>query len=247
MPSACDGRKAAGEPRAGWPLGGIGGPIIGAVLRAEAPALLVGRGDRPGSGGGEACVQPGLHVRAVGGASICHGSDRTAQDCFRLQRHRAAPGAVAWRVGHVVGDEARVLRVARRVHGVADLGAASLPARHRPALWGRAGAVCLAALVARPAAPLELVPGDVALCGVDRFARAAVHGDERTRQEGQRLAEQRARTADLPEGLQGVLTDVRTRLVSRPQRLQQPQQFDMPGGSCARRRRARRREREPYM
>jgi hypothetical protein len=88
----------------------------------------------------------------------------------------------------------------------------------------------LDALVDRPEEPLELGPGEVALFGVDRCALAAVNGDERTRKEVQLRAEPRKGAADLPDGLQVVLTAGRTRLVIRPQRLQQPQQCDMPGG-----------------
>jgi hypothetical protein len=70
-----------------------------------------------------------------------------------------------------------------------------------------------------PEEPPELVPSEVALFGVDCCELAAVKGDECSRNEVQRLAEQRERTADLPEGLQLVLPDVRPRLVIRPQLL----------------------------
>jgi hypothetical protein len=282
MPAEFDGRQAAGEPLAGWTLVGIGGPSLAEVILAEETELLVGRGYRPGSGGGEAGFQTGRHCLAVVVAYVCHGIARTAQDFLSLQRHRAEPVAVAWLVGHIVGDNELVLRVDRRLHVVAALCTASFPALHRTALWGRAGEVFLAAglslglktfreerallercalrldivcdctaggprilvgvpavkcrervldaLVELPVEPLELAPGEVALFGVDRFALAAVNGDELTRKEVQLLAEQRARTADLPDGLQVVLTEVRHRLVIKPQLLQQPHQCDIPVG-----------------
>ena len=76
----------------------------------------------------------------------------------------------------------------------------------------------------------ELVLGEVALFGVDRFELAAVDGDEFAREEVQLLAQQRELTADLPQGLQVVLAEVRNRLVIRPQLLQQPHQLDIPVG-----------------
>ena len=48
--------------------------------------------------------------------------------------------------------------------------------------------IVLDALVDLPEEPLELVPGEVALFGVDRFELAAVNGDECTRKEVQLLA-----------------------------------------------------------
>ena len=77
---------------------------------------------------------------------------------------------------------------------------------------------------------LALVRSDVARFGVDRFALAAVHGDACPRAEVQRLAQQRARTADLPQRLQVVRPAVRHRRVLRPQLLSQPHDLTMPVG-----------------
>jgi hypothetical protein len=77
---------------------------------------------------------------------------------------------------------------------------------------------------------LELVRSAVARFGVDRFARAAVNGDEVPRAEVQRRAQPRALTADRPHRLQGVLPAGRHRLVSRPQLLAQPHSLHMPVG-----------------
>ena len=77
---------------------------------------------------------------------------------------------------------------------------------------------------------LALVRGEVALSGVDRFALAAVDGDEFNQAEVQLLAQPCALPADLPQGCQGVLPEVRNRLVSRSPLLQPPQQLDIPGG-----------------
>src|SRR5262249_55327429 len=100
MSSEFDGRKAEGEPLACWTLLGIGRPILGAVILAEETELLVGRGYRPSYGGGDAGFQTGLHFLAVVVADVCHGIERTAQNVFRLQRHRAEPVAVTRLVGH---------------------------------------------------------------------------------------------------------------------------------------------------
>jgi hypothetical protein len=70
MPAEFDRGKTEGEPRACRTLRGIGGAIIGAVLLAEEPELLVGRGDRPGDVGGNACFQAGLDLLAVVVADI---------------------------------------------------------------------------------------------------------------------------------------------------------------------------------
>ena len=62
----------------------------------------------------------------------------------------------------------------------------------------------------------ELVLGEVTLFGVDRFALAAVDGDERARKEVQLLTQPRELTPDLPQGPQVVLAEVRHRLGIRP-------------------------------
>jgi hypothetical protein len=69
----------------------------------------------------------------------------------------------------------------------------------------------------------------VALCGVDRFALAAVNGHESPREEVQLLAPQRALPADWPQRHQVVLPEVRNRLVIRPQLLSQPPHLLMAG------------------
>jgi hypothetical protein len=84
-------------------------------------------------------VQAGLDRLAVVVAHIRHGIERAAEDCLGLQRHRTAPSPVARIVGHGGGDDALGLTVHRRLHVVANIGAASLPALQRPALRSRAG------------------------------------------------------------------------------------------------------------
>ena len=74
------------------------------------------------------------------------------------------------------------------------------------------------------------VPGDGALCGLDRFALAAIEGHECPRDEIPRLAQHRQRATDLPQGLQGVLPNVRHRRVSRAQLLEQPHSRTVSGG-----------------
>ena len=86
------------------------------------------------------------------------------------------------------------------------------------------------ALVDLPEEVRELILGEVALFGVDRFALAAVHGDECPRAEVRLLAQQRALTTDWPHGLQIVLPEVRHRLVLRPKLLQQPHQLHIAVG-----------------
>jgi hypothetical protein len=76
----------------------------------------------------------------------------------------------------------------------------------------------------------ELVGGDVARFGVNGFALPAVNGDEFPRKEGALFAQHRARTAALPQRLQGVLAEVRQRLVIRPELLEQPHELDRPVG-----------------
>src|SRR5262245_36412769 len=53
------------EPCACWALVGIGGPLIGEVILAQEPERLVGRGDRPGSVGGNASFPASLDLLAV--------------------------------------------------------------------------------------------------------------------------------------------------------------------------------------
>jgi hypothetical protein len=77
---------------------------------------------------------------------------------------------------------------------------------------------------------LALVRSDVALFGVDRFALAAVDGDEGARAQVQWLAQPRALPADLPQGLQVGLPAVGYRLVIRPQLLPQPHELSLPVG-----------------
>jgi hypothetical protein len=55
-------------------------------VRAEEPELLVGRGDRPDYGGGDAGFQAGLDLLAVVVAHIRHGIERAVQDVFGLQQ-----------------------------------------------------------------------------------------------------------------------------------------------------------------
>jgi len=88
----------------------------------------------------------------------------------------------------------------------------------------------LDALVDLLEAVLALVRSAVVRFGVDRFARAAVNGDAFPRDEVQLLAQQRARTVDLPQRLQVVLPAARYRLVIRPQRLSQPHYLHIPVG-----------------
>ena len=80
-----DGVKATCEPLACRALGGIGGPIIGEVILAEESKLLVGRGDRTGDVGGDACFETGLDFLAVVVANVRYGLERAAQDVFGLQ------------------------------------------------------------------------------------------------------------------------------------------------------------------
>ena len=80
-----DGVKATCEPLACRTLGGIGGPIIGEVILAEESKLLVGRGDRTGDVGGDACFETGLDFLAVVVANVRYGLERAAQDVFGLQ------------------------------------------------------------------------------------------------------------------------------------------------------------------
>jgi len=134
-----DGVKAKREPLACRPLVGIGGPIIGDVILAEESKLLVGRGERTGSRGGEACFETGLDFLAGVGAHVRHGLARAAQDVLGLQRHRAQPGTVARIVGHVVGDHALGLTVNGHLHVGADLGATALPKLHGTAFCIREG------------------------------------------------------------------------------------------------------------
>src|SRR5262245_4503223 len=72
--------------------------------------------------------------------------------------------------------------------------------------------------------------GEGALFGVDRLALTAIDGDECTGKEVQLRTQHRALTANLSQGLQVVLPEVRNRLVIRSQRLSQPHPFDMPMG-----------------
>jgi len=238
-PAQFDCGKTERELRTCWTLGRIGGPIIREIILAEEPELLVGRGHQPGYVGRAAGFQAGLDLLAVVVAPIRHGSERATQDVFGLQRHRPEAGTVPRVVGHVVGDNARVLPIHRRLHVVANLGAVSLPALHGTALRLRQGerrraarcSLCLPGGIA-PLAVLErlqlrldigrdgtagcprlvlvvlavqclelaldawvdlleefrqLVLGEVALFGVDRFALAAVNGHECSREEIQRL------------------------------------------------------------
>ena len=83
-------------------------------------------------------------------------------------------------------------------------------------------------MVDRLAEGRQLGLGAVARFGVDRFALAAVNGPACPRDEGPRLPSHRALAPDLPQGLQGVLAEVRHRLVSRPQLLSQPPQRHIP-------------------
>lgn len=145
MPPYFDRVKAACKPRARRPLRGIGGRIIGEVILAEEPELLVSRGERTGDVGGEAGFQAGLDLLAVLVANIRHGIERAAEDGFGLQRHWTEPIPVARIVGHIVGDNALGLTVHRRLHVVAHPGAAALPELHRTALRSRARALGLAA------------------------------------------------------------------------------------------------------
>ena len=136
-PSQVDRGTATRAARACWTLGGIGRPIRGAVLRAAETEVLLGRGERPGHGGGNAGCQTGLHCLAVVVAHLRHSITATPEDCCGLQGHRAAPSAVSRIGGHVIGDDPLVLRINRRLHIGADLGAASFPELQRTALWIR--------------------------------------------------------------------------------------------------------------
>jgi hypothetical protein len=84
------------------------------------------------------------------------------------------------------------------------------------------------AVVARLEAVRQLVRGAVALCGVARFARAAVQGHACPRAELHLLPSHRARAPDLPQGLQGVLAAGRQRLGIRPPVLSPPPQRHRP-------------------
>src|SRR5512138_922635 len=140
-----DGVKAKREPRARRTLVGICGLVIPEIILAEEPELLVSRSDRTGDVGSDAGFQAGLDLLAVVVAHIRHGIERTAEDFFSLQRHRAEPGPVARIVGHVVGYNEFVLTVHCQLHVVADLGAASLAELHGPTFWIREGELSLAA------------------------------------------------------------------------------------------------------
>ena len=74
---------------------------------------------------------------------------------------------------------------------------ASQPCHRARLLQDQAPAHAPHALVDLPEEVRELILGEVALFGVDRFALAAVHGDECHRAEVRLLAQQRALTTDL--------------------------------------------------
>src|SRR5215831_15898659 len=137
MPSQFDRGKTEGEPHACWALIGISGSIIGEVILAEKPELLVGRSDWPGDVRGNAGCQTGLHLFSVVVADVRHGIEATVKDFFSLQCHRAEPLPIAGIVRHVVGKNELVLTVNRHLRVVADLSAAALPELHRPTLWIR--------------------------------------------------------------------------------------------------------------
>jgi hypothetical protein len=74
----------------------------------------------------------------------------------------------------------------------------------------------------------ELGRGEVALFGVDRFDLAAVDSDEFTRQEVELFAQHRELPATLAQRLQGVLPEVRNRLVIWSQLLEAPHPRHLP-------------------
>jgi hypothetical protein len=78
--------------------------------------------------------------------------------------------------------------------------------------------------------PLQLALGHVARLCMHRLACAPIHSDQRPRTHVQLLAQERQGTAALPQGLAMVTPAMRQGLGGGAERLQQPQQCDLPRG-----------------